>query len=123
METETSAKELRRKKLYRFAYARITVTVLTALLCVGLLTSVANDLYAFVKADREASLTVTEPQSLAEWARMLKQKGVIQNPTVFQWYTERKGKEDRIESFCGTLTLNESMSYREILLAFSEQVQ
>lgn len=123
METETSAKELRRKKLYRFAYARITVTVLTALLCVGLLTSVVNDLYAFVKTDRDVSLSVTEPQSLDEWARMLKQKGVIQNPTVFQWYVKRQGKSERIESFWGTMILNESMSYREILLAFAEQAQ
>lgn len=123
MEAESTKNEIRRRKLYRFAYARVTVTVLTALLCVGLLTSVANDLYAFVKNDREAALTVTEPTSVAEWAKLLKQNGVIQNPTVFRWYAERNGKQERIESFSGTLILNEAMSYREILLAFAEQSQ
>lgn len=123
MQAENSAKEKRKKKLYRFAYARITVTVLLALLSVGLCVSVVNDLYAFVKQDREASLTVTETASVAEWATLLKRNGIIQNPTIFRWYVKRKGKTERVEAFSGTLTLNESMSYREILLAFAEQAR
>ena len=118
---ENKAPTPSRRRLYRFAYARLTVTVLLALLLVGLLVSVANDLYAFVKRDRETALTVTEPQSVAEWARLLKQNEVIQNPTVFRWYVQRNGRTERIEAFSGTLLLNEAMSYREILSAFAEQ--
>ena len=110
-----------RRKLYRYAYARITVTVLLALLCAGILLSVANDTYAFVKADREAVLTVEETQSVSEWAWMLKRHGVIENPTVFGWYVRAKGQTERLESFSGVLTLNASMSYREILLAFAAE--
>ena len=123
MEAESEHNTINRKKLYRFAYARITLTVLLALLSVGLCVSVANDLYAFVKPDREVSLTVTEPQSLEQWATLLKKSGVIQNPTVFRWYVERQGKSERIESFSGTMILNESMSYREILRSLAEQSQ
>ncbi len=106
--------------LYRFAYARLTVLTLTALLSAGLLISVTNDLYAFVKPDRSLSLAIEEPVSLSEFSEMLSEGGIIQNPTVFRLYVRTKGRTNLVETCCGTLELNASMSYREILQAISQ---
>ena len=107
--------------LYRFAYARLTVLTLIALLFAGLLISVTNDMYAFVKPDRSLSLSLEESVSLSEFSAILSEGGIVQNPTVFRLYVQSKGKTDRLETFRGTLELNASMSYREILQAISEQ--
>ena len=107
-------------RLYRFAFARITVIALLALFCVGIAVSLVNDLYAFVKPDEAVTLSWTDPLPLAELSRSLQKNGVIRNPTAFSLYVRSKGKVDALEAFTGTLTLNSSMSYREILMAFEE---
>ncbi len=109
-----------RSKMRRLAFSKITVLSLTALLVAGLGVSIANDLYAFVKPDREITLSIDEPCSLKELSKELEDQGVIANPTVFRLYVQSKGKGELLESFCGTLTLNSSMSYRQILLSFSQ---
>ncbi len=111
----------RAPSLYRFAFARLTVLTLMVLLLAGLMVSVANDMYAFVKEDRSVTFTVSSPRSLSELTAMLDEGGVIQNPTVFRLYVRAKGRVETAERFSGTLELNEAMSYREILLAFAEQ--
>lgn len=108
-----------KKKTRRYAYATVTVITLFALLFGALTVSVANDTYAFVKPEREVTLTLNEPLPLSEIAALLEREGVVSNPTVFQLYTKSKGKTARLEAFSGELTLNSSMSYREILLAFA----
>ncbi|MBQ8331609.1 MAG: hypothetical protein IJX94_03820 [Clostridia bacterium] len=117
---QTTTGSVSDKKLTRFAYSRVLVLVLTALLCAGLVISVANDMYAFVKPQRTVTLTVDEPTSLSDLADRLQAEGILQNPWVFQLYTASKSKTDRLERFVGTLELNSAMSYRELLLAFSE---
>ncbi len=109
------------KKLYRFAYAHISVICLLALLFASLLISVANDMYAFVKPDQELSVTIEQPSSLSDIAMQLERSGVIQNPTVFELYVQSKNRTQLFERFSGTLTLNSAMSYREILIAFTDQ--
>ncbi len=107
------------KRARRYAYATVTVITLFALLSSGLLVSVANDMYAFVKPDREVTVDIETPMTLSELARLLEREGIVQNPTVFGLYTKAKGKTARIEGFSGELTLRSEMSYREILLAFA----
>lgn len=111
----------RAPSLYRFAFARLTVLTLTVLLLAGLVISIANDMYAFVKEDRSVTFTVSSPRSLPELTAMLDEGGVIKNPTVFRLYVRAKGRIETAERFSGTLELNEAMSYREILLALAEQ--
>ena len=118
MQTDATQKSSNRRKLYRYAYARVTVTVLLALLSAGALISVANDVYAFVKPDREATLRLESPTELSVIAKQLRRDGIIQNPTVFCWYVKSKGATPRLEAFTGDLPLHASMSYRELLLAF-----
>ena len=116
--TQTSPQQ--KKRLYRFAFAYLLRIVLIALLCVGILISFANDLYAFVKPDRSVTLSWETPRTLEGAARELQRQGVIENPTVFALYVKSKDRRARIEEFSGEITLNSSMSYREILLAFAE---
>ena len=106
-------------RLWRFAFAYVTVISLFALLCAATLASVANDMYAFVKPDRTVTLSLDEPLPLPELAKRLEQEGILANPTVFRLYVRAKGKEAVTEAFSGELTLHSSMSYRELLLAFS----
>lgn len=113
----------RDSKLWRFAYAYLTVIVLFALLGAALLTSVANDMYAFVKPDRAVTLTIGDPLPLPELASLLEQNGIVNNPTVFGLYADATGKRTRVEAFSGELTLSSSMSYREILLAFAVEAE
>ena len=107
-----------RQKPYRYAYAYITVLTLLALLLAGILISVTNDLYAFVKPDAPITLHIDTPRDLRQVAQELDRFGVIRNPAIFEWYVRSKGATERIESFTGELFLNSTMSYREILLAF-----
>ena len=109
-----------KQKLHRLAFSKITVLSMTALLIAALGVSIANDLYAFVKPDREILLSVEEATSLKELSEMLDEQGVISNPTVFRLYVQSKGRKDLLESFHGTLTLNSTMSYRQILMSFSQ---
>ncbi len=108
------------RKLRRLAYSKITVLCLFATLVAAIGVSVANDLYAFAKPDAEISLSVEESSSLKEISKELERTGVIANPTVFRLWVRSKGRTDLFDGFCGTVTLNASMSYRQILLAFSQ---
>lgn len=107
-------------KLYRFAYAKITLLCLFALFCAAICVSVANDLYAFVKPHDEVTVSIDAPTSVEELSLLLEREGIVANPNVFRLYVRSKGKETLLEKFQGTISLASDMSYREILIAFSE---
>ncbi|MBE6597019.1 MAG: endolytic transglycosylase MltG [Ruminococcaceae bacterium] len=86
----------------------------------ALIVSVANDMYAFVKPQREITLEISESMELSEISDILADNGIISNPTVFSIYVLSKDAEERISEFSGTLSLNSSMSYREILRSFKK---
>ena len=109
-----------KQKLRRLAFSKITVLSMTALLVAALGVSVANDLYGFVKPDHEISLSIDAPSPLEDLSKILEEQGIIANPTVFRLYVKNRGKQAMLEQFCGTLTLNSKMSYRQILLEFSQ---
>ncbi|MBQ8140510.1 MAG: hypothetical protein IJ038_02305 [Clostridia bacterium] len=81
--------------------------------------SVTNDMYAFVKPDETVNVNFPSSSSLYSRAKELERYGVINNPAVFSLYVRSKNYEERVCGFSGELSLNSSMSYREILLAFS----
>lgn len=107
-------------KLYRFAFAQITMISLLALLCAGLFVSIANDMYAFVKHEETVTISVDSPMTVRQLATVLKQNGIINNPTVFSLYVQSKQQAERLEAFQGCADLNTAMSYREILLALRQ---
>ena len=103
----------------RRSFAKILPICLLSLFISGFILSVANDMYAFLKDDEEVVLHIEQPSSLGEFAKILGQKRVVKNPTVFFLYVKSKNKTDTVESFVGELTLNSKMSYREILSELS----
>ena len=113
----------RKRELFKSATRRamsviLPLCMLSFLIC-GLICSAANDIYAFEKKDRELTLTIETPSSLKSVSKMLGKNGIINNSAFFDLYVKSKGKTDKIESFTGEIVLNASMSYREILDAFS----
>lgn len=96
----------------------LPLCMLSFLIC-GLICSAANDMYAFVKKDAEITLRVEEASSLETVSNLLGENGVVNNSAFFSLYVRSKGKVEKIQKFTGEITLNSSMSYREILEAFS----
>lgn len=110
--------QVQKQKLYRFVFSRVLTLTLLSLLLAGILLSVINDLYAFVKPSLPVTLTLAEPLPLDQLCRLLSDHGVLSNPSVFQWYATKNGKKEALEQFRGSVELNASMGYRELLLAF-----
>lgn len=80
--------------------------------------SVANDMYAFVKPEREVTLVISEPCTLDQISRILSDNDILYNPFCFVAYVKAKDRIAQIEAFRGEITLNSAMSYREILAVF-----
>lgn len=108
----SSAQRLRR------ACAVIVPLFFFSLLLTAALISAANDIYAFVKPDKEITLSLEPQETIYDTARLLSKNGVIKNPALFSLYARSKGAEERIFSFSGEISLSTSMSYREILRSF-----
>lgn len=104
----------------RLVFQRVITIALLALFCAALLLSVVNDMYAFFKPQGTVMLTVSEPCSLIDFARLLERNGILLNPHVFSLYVKSKDRVPLVEGWSGTLVLDTDMSYREILLALSE---
>ena len=108
------------RRTVRRAFRCVLVLCLTAILFAALLISVVNDLYAFIKPERDLALQIDSPRSLREISLLFEQEGLIANPTIFSIYVRFKGKAEMVESFVGSAYLSSSMSYREILYAMSQ---
>ena len=80
----------------------------------------ANDIYAFVKPDKKADITLTGGHSLYERATLLEGSGIIKNPALFCAYVRSKDAVDTVTSAEGIISLDASMSYREILKVFAK---
>ncbi len=100
----------------RRALGIVVPLFLLSVLLACIIISVANDMYAFVKPDKAATLTVPSPITDKQLSHMLKDIGIIKNDFVFYLYLRSKGKSDDISLLLGEWTLNSNMSYREILL-------
>jgi cell division protein YceG involved in septum cleavage len=104
-----------KKRFCRRAIGSIAVLTLWAILLSALLLSAANDMLAFVKSEEEVTLELCEPQTAYALACCLEERGVVRHPLLFTLYLRVKNQTAAAEGFCGTLSLNASMSYREIL--------
>ena len=110
--------------LYRFAFSKIIVIVLFAILFSGITLSLGNDAFAFVKASETITLSMSETDSLYSLSTTLQDIGVIDNAFSFWCYVKYKNAETSLENFHGSIELNSSMSYREILREFKNfQIQ
>ena len=109
----------KKRKAIRRAFAKILPICLFALFVSGLVLSVANDMYAFVKDEREVRIYIENPCSVEEFSKILGQNKILKNPAVFSMYVKLKNKTDTVEEFVGGVTLNSQMSYRVILASIS----
>lgn len=104
----------------RRAAAAVIPLIFLSFFLAALTVSAANDIYAFVKPDTEAEIHIDGNTSLLSVSKILENEGIINNPTIFALYVRAKGAEDRIVGFSGDVRLGASMSYREIIAAFSK---
>lgn len=73
---------------------------------------IANDVFAFVKDEAEATIEITEDMSLAELADTLYRNDIIEYPSVFKLYFK---SSDSIRFEPGEYTLSASMNYSQIM--------
>ena len=106
-------------KIGKRAMAKVVPLCLLAILIAGTVCSVANDMYAFVKEDNDIVISFENSLSVDDKIRIMSDNGVFENPHVFKLYVKLKHREALVEGFVGEVTLNPSMSYREILSNFS----
>lgn len=106
-------------RLIKRTLARILPVCLFSIFISAFILTVANDMYAFVKEDRDVSLYVEAPYSIDDFSMLLGKEGIVKNPYVFTLYVKSKNKVQNVEEFTGELLLNENMSYREILAILS----
>ena len=109
------------KSSKRHLYGKITVMTLVAVFIALVIVSIANDVYAFIKKDVEVVLTIDELHSISELGYLLEEHGIISNPHIFTIYAKSNIKDKNALSFSNPVTLNRSMSYREILLVLANK--
>lgn len=109
------------RRTVRRVFRKILMIALCAALLAATVISIANDMYAFVKPDRTAHLSLPETESLSAFSRRLEQNGILANPHIFSLYVRSKDKVGVVEEFHGDIVLDSSMSYRDILLALAKQ--
>lgn len=100
----------------RDALSRVIPLCCCALFLAAAIISVTNDMYAFVKADEEVTVTVSSRLDLNGLSKRLSDVGIVKNPFVFSLYLRSKGVDERIQELNGQWILNKNMSYREIML-------
>lgn len=103
------------------AYAGIIKLVLyIAFICVSVyylsstIINVANDMFAFVKPDKDITVTIPEGATTQDIAEILEKNEVIQNASVFKMYTDLRIKKSSSlngKFLSGSVTLNSNMNY------------
>ncbi|MBE6718457.1 MAG: endolytic transglycosylase MltG [Ruminococcaceae bacterium] len=95
----------------------IAVVLLVSCLCAYFIIVVANDVFAFVKDDGTAEVTIPEYATLGEIANELHEKEVIKYPKIFVLYTMIRGN-DPGKYLSGTFSVSPSQNYDELLSTF-----
>ena len=109
---------MQKDQLIYKAFPRISLIILFAVFFSALTLSLVNDAYSFVKPENSVTLEINTPHTLNEIATILQKNGIINNPFCFSLYVKSRAGEKIIDAFNGTITLDHTMSYREILNEF-----
>ena len=82
--------------------------------------SVANDVFAFVKPDKEIIITLKEDATTEEVAELLEQNGVIDREWAFRIYLLMKlDKDEEVDYLSGDIKLNSNMNFDSIFSALT----
>lgn len=74
-----------------------------------------NDVFAFVKDEMTAEITVESGATLEEVADLLYSEGIIENADWFTLYTGFKYRDRELEFVSGTYTVNSTMNYNTLI--------
>ena len=77
----------------------------------------ANDVLALNKAEASAIVSVSEEDSVSDIAKVLKEEGIIEYPTLFKLFCALTSAEDKITP--GNYTLTTDMDYRALVTNLS----
>ncbi len=80
-----------------------------------------NDVFAFVKEDKEYEITIPEYVTADEIGDLLGDAGVVNYPKIFKLYAKLKNVDEKEVTYkfeAGTYTVNSNMNYDELLLSF-----
>ena len=111
------AKKKTRKKNKSSVYKATFLYILLVLGISAILSFVAiklsNDMFAFLKEDKEIMVTIEEDASLGQVAKALDKNEVIEYGTFFKFFVLLSAKDS--EFVPGTHVLNSNMDYRGVL--------
>jgi len=82
---------------------------------------IANDAFAFVKADEEIRVTIPELMTTSELADILHEEGAIKYPFIFKIYCGRNAKD--VEFVAGEYVINANSSYDELFATFKKSTK
>lgn len=100
----------------------ISVVAISVIISVSFI-KVANDVFAFVKQDKEITVSIGEGASLSDVAKELKEQGVIKYPSVYTIYAHLRmdGKSYYTGNFiAGEHTLNSNLGYDKLISRLAE---
>ncbi len=94
------------------------VLIVSVFIATFVLSSI-NDLVGFSKESREIEVTIPDGSSLSDIAKLLEEKGVIDEPFTFEVYAMVKDMETKLSP--GTYTLNSNLGYDQIFQALKSK--
>lgn len=77
----------------------------------------ANDIFAFVKDEASAEITISENMTLSEYADLLHSKNIIEYPGVFKFYTwyRNRNSSSELQFAEGTYTVLSKQNYDQLI--------
>ncbi len=110
-----------------FGVIKLILYIAFVALCSYFLSSaiinIGNDVFAFVKEDKEIIITLPEDADTGDVAEILHEAGVIKHPTVFKMYAKfRISKRSYLtgEYLSGELTVNPMMNFDTLINTLSD---
>ena len=134
-ESNNAVMSIVKAAIYLIAVLLVSALISMAIILVG------NDMFAFVKEDREVTIVVPEGTTVKELSGILGDAGLVKYPAAFKLYADHKTKDnknfatlefvpedydfpkgengkEKTAFIAGTYTLNESMDYEDLLWSF-----
>lgn len=124
---EPEERAVRPKKPRKRRRFRLLKALMVSAIIIGLsvylssvLLSAVYDVFGLQKEDVDVEVDIPQGSSVVDIAEILTDKGVISQPIVFRAYSRIKGADELYQY--GTYTMNQKMSYDEIIRMLKEKV-
>ncbi len=106
-------------KVLIYLFCVITVSIILSITAI----KVGNDVFAFIKEDKEITVTIKENATLSDVAKELKANGVIKYPFIYKIYSglRMNGKDYYTGGFiAGDHALNSNLGYDKLIAKLAE---